>query len=1478
MILIFGNSGIYAQNANLYAFSTNNTGSFVLDRNGATVSMSSGTTQLIGSSQDDVASSVTNIGFSFNFMGTAFTQFTASSNGALRMGGSAISTTTIGTSFPVNNQSIIAPYLGDLETHSNGKVHYKLIGSSPNRTLVVEFLNMRINFNSTSSDATFQVRLYETTNVIEFVYGNMSVGSTSTASSNTANARSVVIGFSNDNDANEEISVNQSTYATTNSTTPIVNTNSSTGTITGLNGTSDGSRRRFTFIPPTVNTGTITGSPFCQGVAVTVPFTSSGTFTSNTYTAQLSSSTGSFASPTNIGTLVSNANSGNINATIPANATPGTGYRIRVNSSNANVLVFSNTVNLTVSARPTVSGATSVCVGASTNVTPSSGGTWSSSDDGIATVDNSGDVLGVSEGSATLTFTDGTTGCTNTVAVTVNGNSTLTRTSSVGTDAQTVCQNTAITNITYLVGGSGTGANVTGLPTGVTGTYNGGTKVLTISGSSSVIGSFNYTVTTTGPCGNVSLNGTLDITESSTLTLSSGVGTNIQTVCINNSINAVFYTIGGTATGAAITAGSLPTGVTGSFDGDLNEFSITGTPTVAGTFNFTVSSTGPCPVSLTGTITVNDNSTLSLFSGSDNQTRCINTAITSIVYQVGGGGTGGNVTGLPSGVTGVYNGGNKRITISGTPTVSGTFNYTVNTTGPCVNTSLGGTIVVEANSTITLTSANNNQTICENTALANITYSLGGGATGANVTGLPAGLSGSFDAGVYTIEGTATASGTFNYTVTATGPCVNPSLNGTIVVNPAPVVTLSANPGTVCFSGNSTLTVTNSGGSTSPAYTGSGAGLSIPNFSSSSYTYSSVTLNAGSETLSSSDLLQVTLNINHNEDQDLDIFLVDPSGTRAMLLSSDNGGSGNNYTNTVLSTAASNIIGSTGNNSAPFTGTFRPEGTITTTPDRNGAIFGGNYNSVVPGNALNGAPITGAWTLRIFDDGFATSGTLVNWSLSITKPAQAYVTTFDGPATITPAAPVGLNTTGTATVNGPVGANSYTATTTDALGCSTTSAAAIVTVNPVPDAPISGGDQTVCENGNPTQTLTATATGGDITWYDAATNGSVVASPVQVGVGSTTYYAEASNGLCNSFTRTAVTLTILAAPVAVGTDQTVCQDNNPSQTLTATAIGGTITWFDQSTGGSVVPSPVQVGVGTATYYAEASDGTCTSLNRAPVVLTINAAPAAPVSGGDQTVCQDGNPTQTLTATATGGTITWFDQATGGFVVPVPEQVGAGSITYYAESSDGTCSSLTRTPVTLTITAAPAAPTASNQSVCYTGNPAQTLTATATGGTITWYDQATGGSVVADPSQVGIGQSTYYAESFYGTCTSLSRTAVTLKINIPPATPAAIIGEKNVCPYVGTSDLVTYSIVPVPFAETYRWTLPPFVNLVSASNDSTSITVTFDEDFGTSPNRQIRVTLNLSLWQQRTGDYLSYFSVCFYTGTYQRPDRCLSVPR
>ena len=85
------------------------------------------------------------------------------------------------------------------------------------------------------------------------------------------------------------------------------------------------------------------------GASVSVPFTSVGTFNAgNVYTAQLSNAAGSFASPISIGTVTSTANSGTIAATIPAGTAAGTGYRIRVVSSNPVVTGTDNTVNLSV--------------------------------------------------------------------------------------------------------------------------------------------------------------------------------------------------------------------------------------------------------------------------------------------------------------------------------------------------------------------------------------------------------------------------------------------------------------------------------------------------------------------------------------------------------------------------------------------------------------------------------------------------------------------------------------------------------------------------------------------------------------------------------------------------------------------------------------------------------------------------------------------------------------------------------------------------------------------------------------------------------------------------------------------------------------------------------------------------------------------------------------------------------------------------
>ena len=95
----------------------------------------------------------------------------------------------------------------------------------------------------------------------------------------------------------------------------------------------------------TITTGSITGGPFsvtCTTPATgSIAFTSSGTFTAgNNYTAQLSNASGSFASPTIVGSLASAANSGSISISIPAGTATGAGYLIRIISSTP--AIFSN--------------------------------------------------------------------------------------------------------------------------------------------------------------------------------------------------------------------------------------------------------------------------------------------------------------------------------------------------------------------------------------------------------------------------------------------------------------------------------------------------------------------------------------------------------------------------------------------------------------------------------------------------------------------------------------------------------------------------------------------------------------------------------------------------------------------------------------------------------------------------------------------------------------------------------------------------------------------------------------------------------------------------------------------------------------------------------------------------------------------------------------------------------------------------------
>ena len=250
----------------------------------------------------------------------------------------------------------------------------------------------------------------------------------------------------------------------------------------------------------------------------------------------------------------------------------------------------------------------------------------------------------------------------------------------------TLCINTPLTNITHTTAGATGIGTETGLPTGVTVAWANNT--ITISGTPTASGTFNYSIPLTGGCGVVSATGTITVNENYAV----GAASSTPTLCINTGLTDITHTTTG-ASGIGITTG-LPNGVTALWDN--NTITISGAPSVTGIFNYSIPLTGGC-VNATGTITVNANNTVG--TASITPTLFINTTLTNNITHTTTGATGiGIATGLPTGVIAAW--ADNTITISGIPTVLGTFNYSIPLIGGCGSDNAIGTITVTPNNTI----------------------------------------------------------------------------------------------------------------------------------------------------------------------------------------------------------------------------------------------------------------------------------------------------------------------------------------------------------------------------------------------------------------------------------------------------------------------------------------------------------------------------------------------------------------------------------------------------------------------------------------------------------------------------------------------------------------------------------------------------------------------------------------------------------
>ena len=132
------------------------------------------------------------IGFNLTFNGFVYDRFAVNANGWISFGSSA-STPSVNinssssynplssTSTTTTNDLVarFAPLGRDLQSQVGGEIRYELSGTSPNQVLTVQWTNYR-KYAATGDSYNFQVKLYETTNVLRAIYGTMTSSGTST--------------------------------------------------------------------------------------------------------------------------------------------------------------------------------------------------------------------------------------------------------------------------------------------------------------------------------------------------------------------------------------------------------------------------------------------------------------------------------------------------------------------------------------------------------------------------------------------------------------------------------------------------------------------------------------------------------------------------------------------------------------------------------------------------------------------------------------------------------------------------------------------------------------------------------------------------------------------------------------------------------------------------------------------------------------------------------------------------------------------------------------------------------------------------------------------------------------------------------------------------------------------------------------------------------------------------------------------------
>ena len=212
------------------------------------------------------------------------------------------------------------------------------------------------------------------------------------------------------------------------------------------------------------------------------------------------------------------------------------------------------------------------------------------------------------------------------------------------------------------------------------------------------------------------------------------------------------------------------------------------------------------------------------------------------------------------------------------------------------------------------------------------------------------------------------------------------------------------------------------------------------------------------------------------------------------------------------------------------------------------------------------------------------------------------------------------------------------------LGCTGPVDQVVITVNPIPPAPLVTGTTTYCENDTPTPLTAEMSLNGTATWYN---NSSLTPPSVStllqynptLNVGTSCYYVvETANGCTGPYTEICVTTNPTPPMPVIAGVTTYCEGETPTDLSVTPALGGAIDWFNINgvlATGTTTYTP-DLTLGNQTISATETLNGCTSPT-ASVDVTVNILPTVDVPDS-VSICR--NDSILVTANNNGFDLLW----------------------------------------------------------------------------------------------------------------------------------------------------------------------------------------------------------------------------------------------